>query len=202
MEPSTGRERMDGRRCVATASTTGERCRKAPVRGATVCWTHGGAVGRVKAAAARRVAESAAMAVYERYSANGDGPAVDVIRELARLAAEVRRFADFTGARVEALTAGEWRPDEPRAAAELSLYERAVDRASRLMVDLARLGIDARLAMPPAAALEQRTVDIMVKVVDGALADLGANPGSADVRAAVYARVRQHAPPPAGEGRD
>jgi hypothetical protein len=106
---------------------------------------HGGAAGQVQAAAARRVAEAAALVMYEAYSPapNGDGP-VDVAAELLRLVAEVRRFADFTGGRVAALTAGEWRPDEPRAAAEVALYERALDRAGRVLAEVGRLGLEER----------------------------------------------------------
>ena len=139
MERSAKSERMEQRRCVATASGTGERCRKAAIRGGTVCGTHGGSVGRVKGAAQRREAESAALAAYSRYSPNGDGQGVDVVAALTELAAEVRRFADWTGARVEAMTSAAWTPDDPRAAAEFGLYERALDRAGKLLADMGRL---------------------------------------------------------------
>lgn len=119
----------------------GHRCHQSARRGGTVCGAHGGAAPQVRAAAARRVAEARALAVYERYAPNGQHP-VDVWAELAALVAEVRRFTDFTGSRVAALTAGDWRPDEPRAAAEVALYERALDRAGRLLTAAAALHLD------------------------------------------------------------
>jgi hypothetical protein len=122
----------------------GRRCRRSAVRGTNVCPMHGGRAPQVRAAAARSVATAQALAAYERYSPNGHGP-VDVLAELGRLVAEVRHFADWAGGRVAALTAGDWRPDQPRAAAELALYERALDRAGRLLADVARLGLDAAL---------------------------------------------------------
>jgi hypothetical protein len=187
MESDSGRERMDDgrRRCVATASSTGERCRKAPVRGATVCATHGGSVGRVRAAAARRVAESAALAVYERHSPNGDTP-VDVGGALLELAAEVRRFTAWAGRRVETLTAADWRPDEPRAAAELALYERALDRSGRLLADLSRLKLEARLVR-----ITELQVAALSRIVERTLRDHGVDPRDESVRRSVarYARL-------------
>jgi hypothetical protein len=189
MERSTGRERM-GRRCVATASSTGEQCRKAPVRGATVCATHGGSVGRVKAAAARRVAESAALAVWQRHG-NGHEP-VDVAAELARLTAEVTAFKDWAGSQLAALTAGEWDALDPGTAATLGLWERALDRAARVLADVARLGLTAHA---------QSVTEQQAAVLTKALNDLGCPAGHADVRAAVYRRIRMHAPQPSADGR-
>lgn len=49
--------------CTARTSSTGARCRKAPVKGATVCAVHGGSAPQVQAAAARRVATAEAVAL-------------------------------------------------------------------------------------------------------------------------------------------
>ena len=49
--------------CTARTSTTGARCRKAPVKGATVCASHGGNAPQVRAAAARRIATAEAVAL-------------------------------------------------------------------------------------------------------------------------------------------
>src|SRR5450830_1901928 len=43
--------------CTARASRTGTRCRKAPIRGGTVCRTHGGAAPQVRRKAAERLAD-------------------------------------------------------------------------------------------------------------------------------------------------
>ena len=48
---------MEGRQCVGTSKQSGERCRRAPIKGGTVCKIHGGGSSKVKAAADRRLAE-------------------------------------------------------------------------------------------------------------------------------------------------
>ena len=48
---------MEGRQCTATSKQSGERCRRAPIKGGTVCKIHGGGSGKVQAAADRRLAE-------------------------------------------------------------------------------------------------------------------------------------------------
>jgi hypothetical protein len=182
--------------CTATAKGTGQRCRRAPLKGSDVCIMHGASAPQVRAAAAVRVAESAALAAYARHSPNGDSP-VDVVAGLSALVAEVRRFADWAGQRIETLTATEWEPHDDRARAEFGLYERALDRAGRVLADVARLGIEARLA-----SVTEQNARLLVRITEGALTDLGMDPRSPAVRAAIYARTRMHAPPPAGEGRD
>lgn len=53
------------RRCVAT-NGRGERCRKWAIKGATVCKVHGGSVGRVKAAAQRRLEDQKTRELAQR----------------------------------------------------------------------------------------------------------------------------------------
>lgn len=48
---------MDDRRCTATSSQSGERCRRPPILGGTVCATHGGSAPQVRDAAHRRLLE-------------------------------------------------------------------------------------------------------------------------------------------------
>jgi len=44
--------------CTAKSSRTGQRCRKAAIRGGTVCLTHGGSAPQVREAARRRLQEA------------------------------------------------------------------------------------------------------------------------------------------------
>lgn len=53
-------------RCTARSSRTGERCRKARVKGALVCGTHGGRAPQVRDKAKRRAAEQAALLEAQR----------------------------------------------------------------------------------------------------------------------------------------
>ena len=49
--------------CTATAKSTGERCRRSPIAGATVCRVHGAGAPQVRQAARRRLDELALPAV-------------------------------------------------------------------------------------------------------------------------------------------
>lgn len=48
----------DLRSCSAVSSQTGEPCRKPPIRGASVCASHGGSAPQVRDAARRRMLEA------------------------------------------------------------------------------------------------------------------------------------------------
>src|SRR3546814_8395156 len=65
--PTQGR-----RQCTAKSTTTGERCTKAPIRGGTVCATHGGSAPQVRKKAALRLLElvDQAIAVLAREMVN------------------------------------------------------------------------------------------------------------------------------------
>src|SRR3546814_9253905 len=67
--PAQGR-----RQCTAKSTTTGERCTKAPIRGGTVCATHGGSAPQVRKKAARRLLGlvDPAIAVLAREMVNAD----------------------------------------------------------------------------------------------------------------------------------
>jgi hypothetical protein len=89
------------------------------------------------------VAEAEALAVYKRFSPDGQGP-VDVLAELGRLLARVTAFADFATARIETLTAEQWAAFSPRTAAEVDMFRLALRDAGRLLTETARLGLAER----------------------------------------------------------
>ncbi|NSX37817.1 hypothetical protein HTS88_15645 [Pseudarthrobacter oxydans] len=68
--------------CGAKAKGTGERCKRAPIAGGTVCRVHGGASSSVKAAAARRAQEEAAR---QQLMALGEPEDIDPSEALLRL---------------------------------------------------------------------------------------------------------------------
>ena len=66
------------------------------------------------------------------------------------------------------------------------LYERSLDRAGKILTDLARLGLDERLAR-----VHEQQAAIMTAVFLGALADLGVSPEVQQAgRRAIAERVR------------
>lgn len=166
---------LGGRQCTARSKRTGQRCKRAPVIGGTTCWVHGGAAGQVQRKAAERVAEARALATFEHYSPTGRGPEpVDVLAELAVLVREVTAFKDFMADRLRALTADDWRAADAGVAAEVALFERAADRAGRLLVDVSRLGIEdlERRASDKRALLERARAERIVTGFEEALSML------------------------------
>lgn len=149
------------RRCTANASTTGKRCRKAPIRGSTVCVKHGAGAPQVKAAAQRRVIEHQAAEQLVRL---GLPEVDDPVVELGRLASEARGLLDGLAHRVNEL------PDlahDGMIAPALSAYERATSRLARMLADLGRLGYEARRVQ-----ISEAIADQVADVVNGILADL------------------------------
>lgn len=160
--------------CSATAKSTGQRCRRAPLKGSSVCLVHGASAGQVRAAAARRVTEAKVLAVYEKFVPNGHGP-VDVVAELERLVAKVVGFSDFATARIEALTSQQWAEFDPRTQAEIALFQQVLRDAGRLLTEVARLGLDARWVQARRDAAEakvwadNKVADLVADVVERGL---------------------------------
>lgn len=84
-----------------------------------------------------------------------------------QLAAEVVGFKNFIAARVTELRTDEWRYGAlggEQLRAEVAVYERAMDRAGRLLVDINRLGLEerqVRIAEQQGALLAKVIMDIL-----------------------------------------
>jgi hypothetical protein len=77
-------EEQERRKCAAKRSN-GEVCRRAPIKGGTVCGTHGGSAPQVKRAAAARVVAAKASAAVERFGLDAAvDPATALLGEVAR----------------------------------------------------------------------------------------------------------------------
>lgn len=103
------------RRCTAKAKSTGERCKRRPIIGGTVCKVHGGGAPQVKAAARARLAGAV-------------DPAISVLIQMVT-------------SEVEVVFDDEGRPHEvgPRHADRIRASEAILDRAGypkRTEVDL------------------------------------------------------------------
>jgi hypothetical protein len=146
----------DTPRCKATSSQSGERCRKRPIVGGEVCYTHGGATRQAKAKAAERVVE---MAVAREIGGLGWGPVTDPVGAYADNAGEVLAFKDRLRERVEQLDdwtmriaafgagdedGGQLMAMGEQVRAYVAAYERSLDRAERTLARMISLGFDAQ----------------------------------------------------------
>jgi len=145
----------------------GTPCKGYAIIGATVCAAHGGRLPRVKAAAAASVVERRVAAELARLDVE---PVDDPLAALAILAGQILAWRDAMADRVAALTSlryeGIGAGEQLRA--EVALWERALDRAERVLVAMARLNIDERLAR-----ISERQVAIMERAVRATLAEMG-----------------------------
>ena len=116
------------------------------MRGATVCHAHGGRAPQVKAAAARRLAETKVRKALDEV---GVREVTNPLEELRALTGEVVAWKDALATHVAHLE-DRYRYQDAKGGeqlrAEVALYERALDRAGKLLETWARLGIDAMLA--------------------------------------------------------
>ncbi|MFF0862342.1 hypothetical protein ACFYUV_11360 [Nonomuraea sp. NPDC003560] len=84
----------------------------------------------------------------DRLTTSTPAPLEDPVGALLRLASEIAAFKEFVAGRVAELRANDWRFTDHKGAeqlrAELALYERALDRTARVLVEINRLGLEER----------------------------------------------------------
>ena len=87
------------RRACSARRSNGEPCRKPPIKGGTVCSTHGGQAPQVKAAAKRRVAAAQASLAVQRFGLDQEvDPADALLGEVARTAGMARWLGEQVAA--------------------------------------------------------------------------------------------------------
>lgn len=136
----------DEERCTATSKQTHERCKRRVRKelrrgGVTVCRMHGGNLPQVIRAAANRTPEARAKRYLEE---RGYEPIDDPITVLADLAGEAVAMKDYFRSQIESLRYEHRAGEQLRA--EVALYERAMDRCSKIVTDIMKLGIAERRA--------------------------------------------------------
>lgn len=118
-------------------------CGSWPIRGGVVCGTHGGQAPQVRAAAQRRVVEGQVRAALAWEGVTVEG---DLIDHLLGAAGRAMAMREALGAMVNALPKVTYTTasgvEAPRAV--VTLYERAQDRETAALLNLAKLGIDER----------------------------------------------------------
>lgn len=138
-----------GTQCSARAKATGERCRRAAIRGGSVCPVHGGRAPQVVAAARRRrEAAEVEEEVRDLLAFTSFDGVRDPLEALARLADESLAFKEALGAKVNAL-GGQIRykasgTGTEQVRGEVVAYERSMDRAYKILDSLAKSGFEER----------------------------------------------------------
>ena len=145
------------RQCTAMAKSTGRRCRNAPSAGCTTCRMHGSGTELAKLAGARRAAEAEAARLLQGWTPPANGHPVDVVAELAKLAARLVSLSNYLTQHLAQLDAGQWAAPDEVTLAKLAMWHRAAADAGGLLTSIARLGIDL-----DRAELERRLAGILV----------------------------------------
>lgn len=140
------------------------------MRGMRVCYYHGGATRHAKNAAAARTAQAELDEQIRNTLISLDIEPVDnPLDELARLAGEARAFKNELARHVEALTELRYRGGGgEQIRAELTLYRDALRDLGSLLVQIARLNIDERLAR-----VSERQAEIVADAIGAVLNELG-----------------------------
>ncbi len=170
----------DPRKC--SGHKQGRACGNYPIHGSSVCRYHGGAAPRVKNAAAVRVVEEKVRRKLGRVTSL---PVENPLEELSELAGKAKAWmatCEEHMAELERLRYSTEGGEHIRG--EVVLFERAVEQCRKILVDVARLDIDARLAR-----IGERQVPQVSAFVDGVLRRVGVDPASPAVMDAKSAEV-------------
>lgn len=136
----------DDRRCTATAKGSGERCKRLPIPGGTVCVMHGGRAPQVQAAAEERVqTEKADKEIRKLWVGLDQATAVqDPVASMARLAGALEEMLDQVGATVNEIKTTAAGANLQAVRGEIVLLERVASLLGRTLDSMARLGIAER----------------------------------------------------------
>lgn len=137
-----------------------------PVKGAKVCHMHGGSAPNTKVAAAVNVAEEKVRKALGKLDFE---PVENPLTELQMLGGKAKAWMDRCEdhmADLEKLRyAGE---GGEHIRGEVQLFERAMEQCRKVLVDIARLNIDSRLA-----AIEEEKLSLVMDALGRVLQDIG-----------------------------
>lgn len=160
--------------CVAKSTRTGKPCQKQRMEGMTVCATHGGSVGRVRAAAERRLSEQKARATAAELITRLDGtidgdPLVNLVRMVTVAATAEQAYARLLqdeGAILTEVDYGKVGGVRVEPHPLLKLWNEERDRLAKI----SKLALDAGVAQRQLKIAEGQAtvmVDVVFAVIDG-----------------------------------
>jgi hypothetical protein len=150
VEPQPQRTAAGRERCTSRAKSTGRRCGRWPVPGATVCVMHGGAAPQVRAKAAQRLQEAKALELARSAGHQpGDGFDGDPLAALQWVIGESHYMTQRLAGIVRSLTDADLRYSGKmgeQTRGELTALLRSMKDLSSMSERAISLGIDARAA--------------------------------------------------------
>lgn len=162
--------------------TDGNPCNGWAINGGTVCGAHGGKAPQVKAKARENLEDARVERLLYQYGAD---PCGDPIGALQRLIGRALSIEEALGAKVNELTSIRYESETGgQLRAEVAMLERAMDRAGRLLVDVARLNIEERLAK-----VTEKQAQMAMDALAAALQEMGLN---AEQQREARSRVARH----------
>lgn len=136
--------KRQGLKCSAPR-TDGNPCGGWAINGGTVCAAHGGKAPQVRAKAQENLENARVERLLYEHGVDACG---DPIEALQRLIGRALAIEAALGERVNDLKKVRYKDKNgaEQMRSEVALLERAMDRAGKLLVDVARLNIEERLA--------------------------------------------------------
>jgi hypothetical protein len=170
----------------------GSRCGRWPTTGSRTCRSHGSGAPQVQRAAARRVAEARTLRILAKHGTElGDN--LDPLTALQVVTAQTVTLKEDLAARVAEMKVETWRYQDRNGGeqlrSEILLFERALERTARLLIDTSKLNLDARLVR-----ISEMQVAAMIAVLSASLVELGVDPDDQHVRSVVGRQLAMVAP--------
>lgn len=146
----------------------GGQCQKSPMAGQEVCGTHGGRAQQNVVAAGLRTTEEKLRQTLGKLTVV---PVENPLAELQLLAGEAMAWKAVCHNAMAKLSAMRYGTEGGEAIrGEIILFERAMDRCERVLVNIAKLNIDERLAR-----VNEMQLDFTVRALTAWMAESGMN---------------------------
>jgi hypothetical protein len=151
--------------CVCPRKAGRGPCHGSPVTGSDRCRMHLGDKAQ-SVIAEERLQQQAEKLLYQRDAT----PVTDPLSALQKLAGRAAAWEDIIGEKVNEMRSIRYSTEEggEQLRAEIAVMERAMDRLGRLLVDIAKLNIEERLA-----GIKRRTADMLELALTQALQKSG-----------------------------
>lgn len=172
--------------CKGHQRHTGLPCRSDPMRGQAVCRYHGGGSrkARVKGMERQEVARAESMLAALGNPEPIEHPVYELVKILSEMKAAVAYFRERMSELDELYTTDDFGAERERVL--VLLYERAVERFSKTMVDFAKLDLQTR-----ALALQRDAAAEMMGAIVTAMGRIGLMERTGDLRGELARVLRE-----------